>query len=127
MFQFHVLAQLPTRRAKSTAKDPGFHAVEAIRRVGIECRLVIVIQLLLRPMRFNELLRIGIGIDPKTLSRVLKYLMDEGIIRREVLGTQPLSVQYSLTEKGKELKPVVDSLNAWGERWLMPQQVALRD
>jgi DNA-binding HxlR family transcriptional regulator len=119
---------LPARKAKSSSKDPSFAAVEAIKRVGIECRLVVVIHLLMRPMRFNELLRIGIGIDPKTLSRVLKYLVSEGIVQRNVLSTQPFEVQYALTEKGKQLRPVVDSLDLWGETWILPQpKIVVKD
>ncbi len=53
-------------------------------------------------MRFNELLKIGCDIDPKTLSRVLKYLTKELIVRREVLGAQPFTVRYALTDKGEQ-------------------------
>jgi DNA-binding HxlR family transcriptional regulator len=123
-----LVALLPARKAKSSSKDPSFAAVEAIKRVGIECRLVVVIHLLMRPMRFNELLKIGIGIDPKTLSRVLKYLVSEGIVQRNVLSTQPFEVQYALTEKGKQLRPVVDSLDLWGETWILPQpKIVVKD
>lgn len=73
-------------------------------------------------MRFNELLKTATGVDPRSLSRVLKYLASEEIVRRDVLSTQPFMVQYSLTEKGRQLEPVVDSLRTWGERWLVPQQ-----
>jgi len=70
-------------------------------------------------MRFNKLMATIETIDPKSLSRVLKYLVAEGIARRDVLSTQPFTVQYSLTEKGMELKPVIDSLQVWGRRWLV--------
>ena len=64
-------------------------------------------------MRFNELLRVACGIDPKTLARVLKYLAAEEIVRREVLGTQPFTVRYTLTDKGEQVSPVMQSLQAW--------------
>ena len=70
-------------------------------------------------MRFNEILRAACGIDPKTLSRVLKYLGAEKIIRRDVLGTQPFSVNYSLTAKGEQIRPIVQSLKTWGEAWVL--------
>ena len=103
------------------SKDPSSPAYEAIRRIGIECRLVIVRNLLDRPMRFGELLKVGVGIEPKTLSRVLKYLEAEEIERRKVLSPSPLAVEYSLTEKGMQLRPVIDSLQVWGERWVVPR------
>jgi DNA-binding HxlR family transcriptional regulator len=86
--------------------------------------LIIVRSLLDGPMRFSELLRIGIGIDPKTLSRILTYFESEGIVQREVLTTRPFAVQYALTEKGKQLKPIIDSLRVWGERWIAPPKVS---
>lgn len=70
-------------------------------------------------MRFNELLRIACGIDAKTLSRVLKYLATEEIVRRDVLGTQPFTVRYALTDKGEQIRPVMQSLKALGETWVL--------
>ena len=52
-------------------------------------------------MRFSGILDVAKGLDPKSLSRVLKYLASEDIVRRDVLSTQPVAVQYSLTEKGR--------------------------
>ncbi|MHB8567375.1 MAG: winged helix-turn-helix transcriptional regulator [Nitrososphaerales archaeon] len=91
--------------------------MESLRFVGNEKRLFIVRFLLDGPMRFNELLRMGM--DSKTLSRALKNLEVNGIVAREVLSTQPFSVQYSLTDKGRELKPVIESLRVWAERWVV--------
>jgi DNA-binding HxlR family transcriptional regulator len=71
----------------------------------------------MRPMRFHELVKLGVGLDPKTLSRVLKYLVSEEIIQRDVLSTSPFAVQYALTEKGRQLGPVIEALRDWGERW----------
>jgi len=75
-------------------------------------------------MRFNELLKIACGIDPKTLSRVLKYLVAEEIVRRDVLSTQPFTVQYALTDKGEQIRPIMQSLKAWGEAWVLPDMVS---
>jgi DNA-binding HxlR family transcriptional regulator len=96
-------------------------AVESARKIGNQWRLIVVRYLLERPMRFNELQKVACGIDPKTLSRVLKYLAGEEIIRREVLGTKPRVVQYALTEKGAQIRPVMQALKAWGEAWVLPE------
>jgi len=90
--------------------------VESLHVIGNEKKLIIVRYLLDKPMRFNELLRVGL--DSKTLSRSLKSLEASGIVRRQVINTQPFSVQYSLTQMGMELKPVIDSLRSWAEKWL---------
>ncbi|MDG7011048.1 MAG: helix-turn-helix transcriptional regulator [Nitrososphaerota archaeon] len=100
--------------------------VESVRKVGNEWRLIVVRYLLDRPMRFNELLRLAGGVDAKTLSRVLKYLASEGIVRRDVLSTQPFSVQYELTQKGEQLRPVIESLRAWGNQWVLPVTLGAR-
>ena len=97
-------------------------AIEASVKIGNELRLVVVSCLIHGPMRFNELLDTARGVDPRSLSRVLKYLGTEGILDRHVLSTQPIAVQYSLTEKGRQLEPVVDALRVWGRRWIMPQE-----
>ena len=96
-------------------------AVESARKIGNQWRLIVIRYLLERPMRFNEILRVACGIDPKTLSRVLKYLAGEKIIRRDVLGTQPFTVRYSLTDKGEQIRPIVQSLKTWGEAWVRPR------
>jgi DNA-binding HxlR family transcriptional regulator len=96
-------------------------AVESARRIGNQWRLIVIRYLLERPMRFNELLKVACGVDPKTLSRVLKYLAAEEIIRRDVLGTQPFTVRYALTDKGEQIRPIMQSLKAWGEAWVLPE------
>ncbi len=96
-------------------------AIESIAKVGNELRLAVVSSLIQRPLRFNELLETATGLDPRSLSRVLKYLASEGIVHRDVLSTQPFAVQYSLTEKGRQLEPVVEALRVWGERWIIPE------
>jgi DNA-binding HxlR family transcriptional regulator len=111
---------VPARKAKHTPGDPNSAAFEAAKIIGNECRVVIVRSLFDHPMRFGELLHVGVGVEPKTLSRVLKYLESEDIVERRVLSTRPVSVQYSLTEKGKQLRSVIDSLQTWGEKWVLP-------
>jgi DNA-binding HxlR family transcriptional regulator len=107
---------LQSKKSSCSFKGAGLPAVETASKVGIECRMIVIIQLLPGPMRFNELLKTGM--HSKTLARALKYLLAEEIVQREVLGTRPFAVQYLLTEKGKQLDSVVSALNIWGERWL---------
>ena len=101
-------------------------AVESARKIGNQWRLIVIRYLLERPMRFNELLRVACGIDAKTLSRVLKYLAEEEIVRRDVLGTQPFNVRYALTDKGEQIRPIMQSLKAWGETWVLGDISAAR-
>jgi DNA-binding HxlR family transcriptional regulator len=112
-----------TEMMREWRKHNACPAIESIMKVGNELRLVVVSCLIHGPLRFNELLETAKGVDPRSLSRVLKFLASEGIVKRDVLSTQPFAVQYSLTEKGKQLEPVVEALRTWGERWLIPQEV----
>ncbi len=111
---------MPVKKTDTAEEYELCPVVESVRKVGNEWRMIVIRYLLDQPMRFNELLRVAGGVDAKTLSRVLKYLTSEGILRRNVLSTQPFIVQYELTEKGGQLRPVVDSLRAWGNRWIIP-------
>ena len=111
---------MPVKKTYAAEEYELCPVVESVRRVGNEWRLIVVRYLLDRPMRFNELLRAAGGVDAKTLSRVLKYLSSEGILRRDVLSTQPFTVQYGLTQKGEQLRPVIESLRKWGNEWILP-------
>ncbi len=92
--------------------------VEAIRQMGGEWSMIVVRYLMDRPMGFNEILRNAHGMNSKTLSRVLKSLQEKEIVNRKVVSTQPFSVEYSLTPKGKDLETIMDELKKWGEEWL---------
>ncbi len=91
--------------------------VSAIREIGSEWNFILIRYLMTRSMGFNELLREAKGISSKTLSNNLKTLASRGIVKRDVVATQPFNVSYSLTEKGLALKEVLDLLGKWGNRW----------
>ena len=60
--------------------------------------------------RFCELERSLAGISPRTLSLRLRALEDEGIVERQTYAEVPPRVEYSLTEKGRELVPIIDDM-----------------
>jgi len=91
--------------------------VEAIKTVVTESRLLVVRHLFRGPKGFNELWRES-GINSKTLSLTLKFLEQQGIVKREILSTRPFAVQYSLTPSGLELKPALEAFGNWGSKWL---------
>ncbi len=65
--------------------------------------------------RFNEIRHALPLISPSVLSRRLKSLEDDGVIRRR---TDSHGVTYHLTEAGEELRPIVDSLGHWARKWV---------
>ncbi len=95
----------------------------AARIIGRKWTLQIVHHLLdCRCKRFCELQEALGGVNPSTLSSRLKMLEEEGLVQRTQISTVPLHVEYSLTEKGRELEPVLRSLSQWSSRWLCAGQ-----
>jgi len=93
--------------------------IKAVRKLGSEWRILLAYYLMDGPMRFNDLLRKGQpdDLNARTLSRTLKHLRGMGIVERQVVGTEPFSVVYHLTEKGRDLNDVLSAYRRWGEKW----------
>src|SRR5215213_11667822 len=68
--------------------------------------------------RFCELERSLSGISPRTLSLRLRALEEEGIVRRRTYAEVPPRVEYVLTEKGRAIIPIIDSMRDYGSEWL---------
>lgn len=68
------------------------------------------------PLRFQELEKALGGVAPNTLSARLKSLESAGVIGARLYERHPPRYEYFLTDKGKELGPVLKGLYAWGER-----------
>ena len=67
-------------------------------------------------VRFNEMKKYIGGISYKTLSLTLKELEADRLVHREEYPQIPPKVEYSLTERGKTLIPILDSMCEWGEK-----------
>ena len=67
--------------------------------------------------RFGELRKSLAGVSPKTLSTRLQELEKKDIITRMAYATVPPMVEYSLTEKGRSLKPIIKAMKLWGSQW----------
>ena len=68
--------------------------------------------------RFCELERSLHGISPRTLSLRLRALEEEGILERQTYPEVPPRVEYALTEKGRALVPLIESMRTYGTQWL---------
>ncbi|WP_413993797.1 winged helix-turn-helix transcriptional regulator [Labrys okinawensis] len=68
--------------------------------------------------RFNELQRRLPGCTPRLLSKQLRELEDDGFVHREVYAVVPPKVEYSLTEEGRSIGPILLDLCSWGRQWL---------
>ncbi len=67
--------------------------------------------------RFGELRKSLAGVSPKTLSVRLKELQEKYVVKRTAYPTIPPTVEYSLTEKGMSLMPIIKAMKLWGAKW----------
>ncbi|WP_456272361.1 winged helix-turn-helix transcriptional regulator [Bacillus sp. AK031] len=81
---------------------------------------IIVYQLLSGPQRFSAISS-DIGVSNRVLSERLKELENEGIVKREVYPETPVRIEYSLTDKGMALEPLIRDIEKWSHTWLEPE------
>jgi DNA-binding HxlR family transcriptional regulator len=67
--------------------------------------------------RFGEIKKILVGINDKMLAQVLRELEKSGVVSRKVYEVIPPKVEYSLTDEGKKLLPVMQLMSDWGEKF----------
>ncbi len=77
--------------------------------------LIIVLRLMNGPMRFNELQRDLGSVTPGTLTKQLNGLEDSGVVNRQEFDEIPPRVEYSLTEVGQALRPLVHEFATWAK------------
>ncbi len=87
---------------------------DALEAVEGRWKLLILFSLSESPKRFNQLAREVGGITDKTLSKELKSLEANQLIRRDAHDTFPPTVEYSITPHGLSLGKVIDELHYWG-------------
>lgn len=85
--------------------------------IGSKWKLLIIRNLLVRPWRFNELKRDLEGISQKVLTDSLRSMEEDGLITRTVFPEVPPRVEYTLSDLGKTLKPILDSMVEWGNAY----------
>lgn len=85
-----------------------------LQLIGDKWKVLIIRDLLGGTKRFNELMRSVGGISQKVLTSNLRSLEASGLVNRKVYPEVPPKVEYSLTETGLSLKPILDSMTEWG-------------
>src|SRR5262245_26224792 len=97
------------------------HAIELL---GKRWTGLIIMILMEKPLRFNEMAEQLAVVSDRMLSERLKELETEGVIERRVYPETPVRVEYRLTEKGCALQPVVEAIGEWSHRWIEVAPVA---
>ena len=85
-----------------------------LQLIGDKWKVLIIRDLLTGTKRFNELMRSVNGITQKVLTSHLRAMEQAGLITRKIYPQVPPKVEYTLTETGYSLKPILDSMVAWG-------------
>jgi DNA-binding HxlR family transcriptional regulator len=73
--------------------------------------------LLAEPRRFTDISGYVDGLSDRLLSQRLQELEEAGVVERRVYAQKPVVVEYSLTDKGEELRDVVGAIQIWADQW----------
>ena len=85
--------------------------------IGDKWKVLIIRDLLTGTKRFGELKKSLNGITQKVLTNDLRQMEASGLVNRKVYAEVPPRVEYSLTETGWSLKPILDSMVVWGNSY----------
>jgi DNA-binding HxlR family transcriptional regulator len=118
----------PPRRPNPVGGCP---LTAALAAIGGKWKLIIVYWLAESPKHFAALRQVMPGISQKVLTQQLRELVNDGIVQRQPTGAIPAPVEYSLTDYGRSLLPLVEDLRRWGrahmERVTSPADAPISD
>ena len=86
-----------------------------LKMLGCKWKVLIIRELLTGTKRFGELKKAVTGITQKVLTSKLREMQELGLLEREVYPQIPPKVEYTLTDIGYSLRPVLESLKGWGK------------
>ena len=86
-----------------------------VQLIGSKWKLLILRNLLQRPWRFNEIKKSLPGISQKVLTDSLRSMEKDNIITRTVYPEVPPRVEYSLSDVGETMRPIINAMANWGE------------
>ena len=91
--------------------------------IGDKWKVLILRDLMPGTKRFGELKKSVGNVSQKVLTAQLRAMEEKGLVHREVYAEVPPRVEYSLTELGKSLKPILDSMWTWGEGYKKQHEI----
>ena len=102
---------------KTKDELPDCPVATTVSLIGNKWKLLILRNLLQRPWRFGELRKSLDGISQKVLTESLRSMESDGIIVRRVYAEVPPRVEYSLSELGESMRPILESMEVWGTNY----------
>ena len=94
---------------------PECNVATTVQIIGSKWKILILRNLLSRPWRFNELRKSLDGVSQKVLTDSLRHLEADGIVSRMVYPEVPPRVEYSLTDIGESMRPILSAMETWGK------------
>jgi DNA-binding HxlR family transcriptional regulator len=95
---------------------------EVLQILGAKWAFLVLEALLNGPQRFNQLQRNISIVKTQSLTDTLRHLEKNGLVLREVFSTVPVTVEYSLTEKGSDFQTALMEMDKWVQKWGNPLQ-----
>ena len=102
---------------EKTKELPACPVETTLTLIGDKWKVLILRDLMLGTKRFGELKKSIGTVSQKVLTAQLRDMEANGLVRREVYAEVPPRVEYSLTELGQSLKPILDAIWNWGEEY----------
>jgi DNA-binding HxlR family transcriptional regulator len=116
----------PPRRSNPVGGCP---LTAALAAIGGKWKLIIVYWLAQSPKHFAGLRQVMPGISHKVLTQQLRELVSDDLVQRQPKGAIPAPVEYSLTEYGRSILPLVEAIRLWGrahlERFTSPTETSV--
>ncbi|NPU15364.1 helix-turn-helix transcriptional regulator [Bradyrhizobium sp. 83012] len=103
-------------KRKNFARRPGCAVEATLDLIDGKWKGVILYHLQSGSQRFGELRRLMPSVTQRMLTKQLRALEEDGLVVRKVYAEVPPRVEYSLSEVGESLRPVIEVLRTWGER-----------
>ena len=112
------LAKIPEHEAPYTYDAVCVASIRGVMEIfSGKWSFLVLEQLHVGTMRFGDLRR-ALGVSTKSLTDTLRHLEAKGIIERTAYPTVPVTVEYSLTDKGRSFDSVLLAMKNWGSEWL---------
>ena len=109
---------------KAKKELPACPVETTLTLIGDKWKVLILRDLMPGTKRFGELKKSVGNVSQKVLTAQLRAMEENGLVHREVYAEVPPRVEYSLTELGKSLKPILDSMWAWGDEYKKQHELA---
>ena len=103
--------------AKAQTELPACPVETTLPLIGDKWKVLILRDLMPGTKRFGELKKSVGNVSQKVLTAQLRAMEASGLVNRKVYAEVPPRVEYSLTELGKSLKPILDAMYAWGKAY----------